>query len=82
MAISSRLKKIITTIFGGLVLVWIICPLPEISIIVGLLGGKTMENFLPRWFSWTLSFCGAVVGTAIVHDFNIVGKLKKNLRSE
>lgn len=72
----SDVKEKVAAVFGVLVIAWIVCPLPEISILVGLVSGKTMSSFLPRWFSWTLAFCGAVIGTAIVHDYDLVSRIK------
>lgn len=62
------LKEKILGIIGIIVAGWLICPLPEISIIVGLFGGESVNRLfgVPRWMAWAFSGIGAVVGFFVV----------------
>lgn len=55
----ENLKKKILTLLGLLILVWWLCPIPEISIILGILGWKVVP------LSWHYKILGVVGGVCI-----------------
>ena len=69
-------KKIATAV-GLIIAVWLLCPLPEISILIGLFGGKTLTLFVPRWAAYLLSMTGAVLGYLIMRRLGLIEKIKE-----
>ncbi|KXA98245.1 hypothetical protein AKJ37_00835 [candidate division MSBL1 archaeon SCGC-AAA259I09] len=49
-------------IAGIVVAVWLATPVPEVTIVVGVLGGKTLSTWIPWWLSWPGATAGAIVG--------------------
>lgn len=72
--IKKSLKKI-AAIIGGIITIWLITPIPEVTIISGLLGGKALTNFVPDWMAWTGAIAGVLIGTVIVRHFNLIEKI-------
>ena len=70
-----NIKEKIIAIIGAIVLIWLLSPVPEISIIFGLLGWKVLP------FSWPYRILGIVVGLIIgfylTRRFNLDKKIKE-----
>lgn len=75
--IGKYKEKKIIAIIGAIVLIWLLSPVPEISIIFGLLGWKVIP------FSWPYRILGIVVGLIIgfylTRRFNLDKKLRRDL---
>ncbi|KXB01277.1 hypothetical protein AKJ41_02135 [candidate division MSBL1 archaeon SCGC-AAA259O05] len=68
-------KKAIT-LAGIAVAVWLATPIPEVSIVVGLLGEKAFSGWIPWWLSWP----GAAVGVLVGWHFDIPEKVHRSLK--
>lgn len=79
----SELWEKIVTIVGIVVAIWLIFPLPEISILISLFGGESVSRILnvPRWVTYAGSIVGAIIGTLVLRKLGVIGKLKEWIRS-
>ncbi|KXA94138.1 hypothetical protein AKJ37_07940 [candidate division MSBL1 archaeon SCGC-AAA259I09] len=57
-----RIWKKIVAVAGIVVAVWLATPVPEVSIVVGVLGGETLSGWFPWWLSWPGAAAGVIVG--------------------
>lgn len=71
-------KKIVA-VLGAITAIWLISPLPEVSIIVGIFGGKTLEQVIPPWLAWVSIIVGVIVGWVIVRRFKLLGRVKEKI---
>ena len=81
MTILSFLKKAwkkIVKIVGILVAAWLLCPLPEISLIVGFLTGTSVHEMfhIPAWSAYAGSLIGSLVATLILRELGWIEKMK------
>lgn len=81
MSLKDIWKKIVA-IVGVIVAIWLISPIPEVSIIVGLFGGKTLSYFIPTWAAYSAAIAGAIIGFFIVRRLNLIEKIKKRSQKE
>ncbi|KXA92293.1 hypothetical protein AKJ64_03505 [candidate division MSBL1 archaeon SCGC-AAA259E17] len=73
----ENLKKKILAILGAVILVWWLSPLPEISIILGILGWKVVP------LSWPYNILGILggvcIGLILGYYFKIGERIKEKL---
>ena len=76
---KEKLKKIwkkLVTIVSIIIAVWILCPIPEVSLIIGFFGGKTLTFFIPRWAAYIIGFAGAGISYVIMKRLGLIEKIK------
>lgn len=81
------LKKIVEkvlSVLGLIVAIWLLCPLPEISIIIGLIGGSSVHAYfeIPAWSSYVGSIIGAIIGTLVLKKLSWLEKMKDFVREK
>lgn len=71
-------------IVGIIIAVWLLCPLPEISILIGFFGGTTIHNYfnLPAWSAYAGSLTGALIGYLIMRYFGWIERMKVFLKEK
>lgn len=79
MDLKSIWKKIVAAA-GIIIFIWLVIPIPEISIVVGLLGGKALTLYIPPWMAYLASFVGALVGWLIIRRLDLLQKIRRLTR--
>ena len=77
---KEKIKKVwkkLATILGIIIAIWLLSPIPEVSIIIGLFGGKTLTFFIPRWAAYLIGFAGAAISYVVMKKLGITEKIKK-----
>lgn len=72
------LKKKIGSIIGVIIAFWILCPLPELSILFGLLTGGTASTYfnVPWWSSWLIAVFSVPIGYLVFNKVGLLDKIK------
>lgn len=70
------LKKKISTILAFAVFLWILCPLPEVSIVVSLITGESVTRMfdIPSYSRWVIIAVTVPVGWYIFDRIDILDK--------
>ena len=79
MKIKETLGKVwkkLATVVGIVIAVWLLSPIPEVSIIIGFFSGETLTFFIPRWAAYILGFAGAGVSYLIMRKLGLIEKIK------
>lgn len=80
-----KLRKIfkkLLAVIAIIIAIWIITPIPEGAIILGLLTGYAGFRVLPDWrYSLVIGLIGFFVGTFISWKFKILQRLKGYIKS-
>lgn len=80
--IIKKVWKKILTIVGLIVAIWLLCPLPEISLLVGFLTGSSVHAYfnVPAWTAYVGSLIGAIIGTIVLRKLGWISKMKNFIR--
>lgn len=75
------IKEKALAVLGMIVAVWLLCPLPEISIIIGLITGGSITKFLglPSWTTWIGSIIGALIGYFVISKVGLLDDIKQKI---